>query len=81
MSSTEAEYIAASEATMKVVWIIKFIYGLGVVPINEEPMEMYYDNYGTIIIANEPGVQKGAKDYRRKEHARSIGLRPASSLM
>ncbi|GKD21889.1 retrotransposon protein, putative, ty1-copia subclass [Tanacetum coccineum] len=29
MSATEAEYIAASEAAMKVVWIRKFISGLG----------------------------------------------------
>ncbi|GKC14402.1 hypothetical protein Tco_1011184, partial [Tanacetum coccineum] len=31
MSATEAEYIAASEATMEVVWIRKFISGLGIV--------------------------------------------------
>nr|GEY43425.1 retrotransposon protein, putative, Ty1-copia subclass [Tanacetum cinerariifolium] len=30
MSATEAEYIAASEATMKAVWIRKFISGLEV---------------------------------------------------
>ncbi len=68
MSSTEAEYIAASEATMEAVWIRKFISGLGVVPSNERPMNMYCDNSGAIIIANEPGVQKGAKHYQRKVH-------------
>nr|GEW71210.1 retrotransposon protein, putative, Ty1-copia subclass [Tanacetum cinerariifolium] len=30
MSSTEAEYIAASKSTMEAIWIRKFIYGLGV---------------------------------------------------
>ena len=68
MSSTEAEYIAASEAAMEAVWIRKFISGLGVVPSNERPMDMYCDNSGAIIIANEPGVLKGAKHFRRKVH-------------
>lgn len=68
MSSKEAEYIAASEDAMEAVWIRKFISGLGVVPSNERPMDMYCDNSGAIIIANEPGVQKGAKHFRRKFH-------------
>nr|GEX08944.1 hypothetical protein [Tanacetum cinerariifolium] len=36
MSATEAEYIAASEAAMKAVWIKKFILGLDEVVSNEE---------------------------------------------
>ncbi|GJZ18070.1 hypothetical protein Tco_0554193 [Tanacetum coccineum] len=48
--------------------IMKFIYGLGIVPINIEPMKMYCDNYGAIIISNEPGVQNGARHYPRKYH-------------
>nr|GEW21424.1 hypothetical protein [Tanacetum cinerariifolium] len=44
MSSTEAEYIAAAEASMAVVWMRKFIDGLGdVVPSNKRPMEMLCD--------------------------------------
>ncbi|GJZ31591.1 retrotransposon protein, putative, ty1-copia subclass [Tanacetum coccineum] len=35
-SSTEAEYIAASDASKEAVWIRKFIYGLGVLPTIEE---------------------------------------------
>ncbi|GJT90489.1 hypothetical protein Tco_1079334, partial [Tanacetum coccineum] len=38
----------------------KFIYRLGVVPTNEEPMKMYCDNTGAITIANESGITKGA---------------------
>ncbi|GJW41952.1 zinc knuckle CX2CX4HX4C containing protein [Tanacetum coccineum] len=64
-SSTEAEYIAASKET---VWIRKFISGLGVVPTNEEPIPMYYDNIGAIIIANEPRIIRGAKHFRTKVH-------------
>ncbi|GJY98775.1 putative retrotransposon protein [Tanacetum coccineum] len=119
MSSMEAEYIAAAKAAMEAIWIRKFISGLGVVPSIDKPMDMYCDNTCAITIADEPGVQKGAKHFRRKyhfireviqeddirilkvhtdnnladpitkpmpctkhvEHARSIGLRPASSFM
>ncbi|GJR79552.1 putative retrotransposon protein [Tanacetum coccineum] len=66
MSSIKAEYIVASKAAMEVVWIRTFIDGLGVVPTNKEPMEMYCDNFGAIIIANELGVHSGAKYYRSK---------------
>nr|GEW21986.1 zinc finger, CCHC-type [Tanacetum cinerariifolium] len=68
MSSMEAEYIAASEAAMEVIWIRKFISGLGVVPSNDRPMDMYCDNTGDITITDEPGVQKGAKHFRIKYH-------------
>ncbi|GJV09181.1 retrotransposon protein, putative, ty1-copia subclass [Tanacetum coccineum] len=68
MSSMEAEYIVAAEAAMEAIWIRKFIYGLGVVPSIDKPMDMYCDNTGAITIADEPGVQKGAKHFRIKYH-------------
>nr|GFA81770.1 putative retrotransposon protein [Tanacetum cinerariifolium] len=43
-SSAEAEYIDAFDASKKAVWVRKFISGLGVVPIIEEPISMYCDN-------------------------------------
>nr|GEV69142.1 hypothetical protein [Tanacetum cinerariifolium] len=46
----------------------KFIYGLGVVPIIEEPISMYCDNTGAITIANESGITKGARHFRAKVH-------------
>ncbi|GKE22647.1 hypothetical protein Tco_1434159, partial [Tanacetum coccineum] len=61
LSSTEAEYIAAAEASMEVVWMMKFINGLGnVVPSNQRPMEMLCDNKPVIVIANDPRILKGA---------------------
>nr|GFB81704.1 retrovirus-related Pol polyprotein from transposon TNT 1-94 [Tanacetum cinerariifolium] len=51
-SSAEAEYIAAFDASKKAVWVRKFIFGLSVVPIIEEPISMYYDNTRAIAIAN-----------------------------
>nr|GEV11755.1 hypothetical protein [Tanacetum cinerariifolium] len=68
MSSMEAEYITAAKAAMEAIWIRKFIFRVGVVPNIDEPMDMYYDNTGAITIADEPGVQKGAKHFRRKCH-------------
>nr|GEX13927.1 hypothetical protein [Tanacetum cinerariifolium] len=57
-SSTYAEYIAAFDASQEVVWIRKFISGLGIVPPIEEPISMYCDNTGAIAIAKDDGVQK-----------------------
>nr|GEX29095.1 retrotransposon protein, putative, Ty1-copia subclass [Tanacetum cinerariifolium] len=67
-SSTEAEYIAAYDASKEAVWIRKFIYGLGIVPIIEEPIKIYYDNTGAIAIAKESGITKGARHYHAKVH-------------
>nr|GEW76497.1 cysteine-rich receptor-like protein kinase 2 [Tanacetum cinerariifolium] len=50
------------------VWVRKFIFGLGVVPIIEEPISMYYDNTRAITIANESGITKGARHFRAKVH-------------
>nr|GEV82094.1 hypothetical protein [Tanacetum cinerariifolium] len=119
MSATEAEYIAASEAAMKSVWMRTFISGLGIVPIINEPIKMFCDNSTALLIANELWVQRGARHYHKRchyvreciesgeinllkvhtennladpfskalpkgkltQHARSIGLRLASSFM
>ncbi|GJW93895.1 retrotransposon protein, putative, ty1-copia subclass [Tanacetum coccineum] len=67
-SSIEAEYIAAYDASKKVVWVRKFISGLGIVPTIEEPINMYCDNTRAIIIANESGITKGARHFRAKVH-------------
>ncbi|GKD91720.1 hypothetical protein Tco_1367227, partial [Tanacetum coccineum] len=62
MSAIKAEYIAASAAAIEVVRIRKIIFGFGIVPTNIKHIKMYYDNSAAIIIANEPGVQKGIED-------------------
>ncbi|GJS95180.1 hypothetical protein Tco_0802148 [Tanacetum coccineum] len=68
MFATEAEYIAASEAAMESVWIGKFISELGILPTINEPIKMFCDNSAALLIANEPGVQRGAKHYHRRYH-------------
>nr|GEU47772.1 retrotransposon protein, putative, Ty1-copia subclass [Tanacetum cinerariifolium] len=69
MSFTEAKYIFAVKASMKAVWMRKFINGLrGVVPLNKRPMEMLCDNEPKIAIANDLGILKGARHFYRKYH-------------
>ncbi|GJW04297.1 retrotransposon protein, putative, ty1-copia subclass [Tanacetum coccineum] len=60
-SSTDAEYIAAFDASKEAIWIQKFISGIGVVPTIEEPINMYCDNTRAIAIAKDHGVTKGAR--------------------
>ncbi|GKE57817.1 hypothetical protein Tco_1497002 [Tanacetum coccineum] len=79
---------------------------LGIVPTINKPIKMFCDNSAALLIANELGVQMGAKHYHRcnllkvhtddnladpftkalskgklTQHARSMGLRLASSFM
>ncbi|GJZ22305.1 hypothetical protein Tco_0559344 [Tanacetum coccineum] len=69
MSSTKAEYIVAAKASMEVVWMRKFIDGLGgVMPSNKRPMEMLCDNELATTIANDPRILKGARHFQRKYH-------------
>ncbi|GJV03202.1 retrotransposon protein, putative, ty1-copia subclass [Tanacetum coccineum] len=69
MSSTEAEYIAADEASMEAVWMRKFIDGLGnVMPSNKRPMKMLCDNEPALAIVSDPEILKGAKHFQRKYH-------------
>ncbi|GJS79646.1 hypothetical protein Tco_0729527 [Tanacetum coccineum] len=69
MSSIEAEYIAAVEASMGAVWMRKFINGLGgVIPSNKRPMEVLCDNEHAIKISNDPGILKRARHFQRKYH-------------
>nr|GEV76485.1 retrotransposon protein, putative, Ty1-copia subclass [Tanacetum cinerariifolium] len=67
-SSTDAEYIAAFDASKEAVWIRKFISGLGIVPTIEEPINMYCDNTGAIAITKDDGITKGARHFHPKVH-------------
>ena len=68
MHAAQAEYVAASEASMEAVWIRKYIEDLGVMPSISNPTDMYCDNTAAIIFANEPGVMKGARHFLRRYH-------------
>ena len=64
-STTEAEYIAASEAAKESVWIRKFISELGVIPTIESPVPLYCDNNGAIAQAKEPRSHQKFKHIQR----------------
>ncbi|GKA55478.1 hypothetical protein Tco_0754427 [Tanacetum coccineum] len=64
----DVEYIVAFDALKEAVWIRKFISGLGVVPIIEEPINMYCDNTRAIAIAKDHGVTNGSRHFRIKVH-------------
>ncbi|GJX54070.1 hypothetical protein Tco_0282439 [Tanacetum coccineum] len=56
-------------SSMEVVWMMKFIDGLGgVVPSNKRPMEMLCDNEHAIAIANDLEILKGGRHFQRKYH-------------
>ncbi|KAK9024732.1 hypothetical protein V6N11_004889 [Hibiscus sabdariffa] len=66
--TTEAEYIAASEAAKEVVWIKKFITGLGVIPSISDAVDLYCDNNGAIAQAKEPRSHQQSKHILRHFH-------------
>ena len=53
-STTEAEYIAASEAAKEAVWMRNFLMDLGVVQGLSKLLDVYCDNNGAIAQAKEP---------------------------
>ncbi|KAK8597289.1 hypothetical protein V6N12_065760 [Hibiscus sabdariffa] len=67
-STTEAEYVAASEATKEAVRIKKFVTELGVVPSISDAMELYFDNNGAIAQAKEPRSHQRSKHILRRFH-------------
>ncbi|WJX29428.1 hypothetical protein P8452_18069 [Trifolium repens] len=67
-STTEAEYIAASNAAKEAVWIKKFISELGIVPSIVDPIDLYCDNNGAIAQAKEPRSHQRSKHILRRFH-------------
>ncbi|GJY76736.1 hypothetical protein Tco_0481852 [Tanacetum coccineum] len=90
-SSTDAEYIAAFDASKEAVWIRKFISGLGIVPTIEEPIIHYLREtikMGDVRIEKIDTDDNLADPFtkalafpKHSELTRNIGLLPASSFM
>jgi hypothetical protein len=59
VSSTEAEYIAASEATKEVCWLQMLLHGI-TLPV-DSPTPLLGDNNGTHILACDPAFHSRAK--------------------
>ncbi|XP_031393484.1 secreted RxLR effector protein 161-like [Punica granatum] len=67
-STTEAEYIAASDAAKEAVWIRKFVTELDIVHLISSPVELYCDNTGAIAQAKEPRSHQKSKHIERRYH-------------
>ncbi|KAL9242032.1 hypothetical protein vseg_016077 [Gypsophila vaccaria] len=67
-STTEFEYIAASEATKEAIWMHNFLQGLTVVPSKKDPIILYCDNSGAIFQAQEPMSSNKSRHVLRKAH-------------
>ena len=75
-STTEAEYVAASEAAKEAVWFKNILLELGVIPAANSPVTLYCDNSGAVAQSKEPRNHKGGKHIERKYHLiREIGKR------
>ncbi|KAL0404233.1 UNVERIFIED_CONTAM: Retrovirus-related Pol polyprotein from transposon TNT 1-94 [Sesamum radiatum] len=67
-STTEAEYIAASEAAKEAVWMKNYIQELGVIPSIAVPVVIFCDNNGAIAQAKEPRSHHRSKHILRCYH-------------
>ena len=67
-STTEAEYIAASDAAKEAVWIKNFIFRLGVIPSITNPVDVYCDNNGAIAQDKDPRSHQRSKHILRRFH-------------
>ncbi|PKI68093.1 hypothetical protein CRG98_011689 [Punica granatum] len=67
-STTEAEYIAASDVAKEAIWIRKFVTELGIVHSISSPVELYCDNTGAIAQAKEPRSHQKSKHIEWRYH-------------
>ncbi|KAL0439742.1 UNVERIFIED_CONTAM: Retrovirus-related Pol polyprotein from transposon TNT 1-94 [Sesamum latifolium] len=67
-STTEAEYIAASEAAKEAVWMKNYIQELGIVPSITEPVVIFCDNNEAIAQAKELRSHHRSKHILRRYH-------------
>ncbi|KAJ9544136.1 hypothetical protein OSB04_023843 [Centaurea solstitialis] len=67
-STTEAEYIAASDTAKEAVWLRNFITDLRVVASISRPVDIYCDNSGAVAQAKEPREHHKSRHVLRKFH-------------
>eukprot|EP00253_Pinus_taeda_P026080 PITA_26080 len=83
-STTEAEYVAAAEATKEIVWLRKILEDLQVKQLQSTPLMI--DNTSTIKLPNNPKLHDRTKHINTKYHlirhhveAKTIHLRHCST--
>ncbi|KAJ9544601.1 hypothetical protein OSB04_024308 [Centaurea solstitialis] len=67
-STTEAEYIAASDAAKEAVWLRNFLSDLRVVASVCRPIDIFCDNSGAVAQAKEPREHHMSRHVLRKYH-------------
>uniref|UniRef100_A0AAV1UQ06 Integrase catalytic domain-containing protein n=1 Tax=Peronospora matthiolae TaxID=2874970 RepID=A0AAV1UQ06_9STRA len=67
LSSTEAEYMALSEATQEVTWLKTFMRELGE-EAGDDALTIYEDNQGAIALAKNPEFHKRTKHIDIRYH-------------
>ncbi|KAJ9539488.1 hypothetical protein OSB04_032221 [Centaurea solstitialis] len=67
-STTEAEYIATSDAAKEAVWLRNFLSGLRVVACISRPIDIFCDNSGAVAQAKEPREHHKSRHVLRKYH-------------
>ncbi|KAJ9565970.1 LOW QUALITY PROTEIN: hypothetical protein OSB04_001936 [Centaurea solstitialis] len=67
-STTEAEYIAASDAAKEAVWLRNFLSDLRVVASVSRPIDIFCDNSGAVAQAKEPREHHKSRHMLRKYH-------------
>uniref|UniRef100_A0AAV1TND8 Reverse transcriptase Ty1/copia-type domain-containing protein n=1 Tax=Peronospora matthiolae TaxID=2874970 RepID=A0AAV1TND8_9STRA len=67
LSSTEAEYMALTEATQEAVWLKAFLCEIGEMK-NDEAVKIYEDNQGSIALAKNPEFHKRTKHIDIRYH-------------
>jgi hypothetical protein len=79
LSSTEAEYVAASEATRELLWLRMLAEEIE--SLSEGPTPLLCDNNGAMALAHDPGFHARCKhiDYRY-HHVREVIAREAMSI-
>ncbi|KAE8237380.1 hypothetical protein A4X06_0g9247 [Tilletia controversa] len=66
VSSTEAEYVALSEATREAIWAVQLLEELRV--RKQGPVDMYTDNTGAEALARNPQAHQRTKHIRIHHH-------------
>ena len=50
----KVEYVVASKVSKEVVWLLKFLMKLRVVPLVVQPMMLFCDKSGVVALSREP---------------------------
>ena len=61
LSTTEAKYLAGTEASKEAIWIQQFLQAIGIQSANVYPAKLYGDNQGANALARNPEYHNKTK--------------------